>query len=94
MISPRLPPGITTVPIAETALTLAMLQLTLNEIGISWLPHSLLASPLAQGELIRIDAELPMQSLDIKVFRLRDVQSEQNDLIWQELSNTESMFAV
>ena len=94
MISPRIPPGITTIPIAETALTLAMLQLTLNEIGISWLPHSLLTGPLAQGELMRIDATLPTQSLDIRMFRLRDVQSEQNDLIWQELSNTQSMFAV
>tara|TARA_B110000211_G_C13882226_1_gene465644 strand:+ start:78 stop:824 length:747 start_codon:yes stop_codon:yes gene_type:complete len=37
MVSPRLPNGAIIVPIAETALTFAMLQLALSEIGIAWL---------------------------------------------------------
>jgi DNA-binding transcriptional LysR family regulator len=86
MVSPRLPHGATIVPIAETALTFAMMQLALSEIGIAWLPSSLAAKHLASGELIRVDDLLPAQILDINMVRLRDGQTEQSDLIWHNLA--------
>jgi len=86
MISARLPVGVATMPIAETALTLAMLQLVLNEIGVAWLPFSLVAQSLAQGELIRIDDRLPAQTLNIKMVRLRATQTERSEAIWQRLA--------
>jgi DNA-binding transcriptional LysR family regulator len=94
MISPRLPKSATAAPIAETALTLAMLQLTLNEIGISWLPYSLVASSLKQSHLVRLDNELPTQSLDVRMIRLRDVQTEHNEVIWQDLVESPVTFMV
>lgn len=87
MISARLPVGTATIPIAETALTLAMMQLALSEIGIAWLPFSLVAQSLEQGDLVRIDDRLPAQTLDIKMVRLRATQTERSKAIWQHLAN-------
>ena len=87
MIRPRLPANAATMPIAETALTLAMLQLVLSEIGIAWLPVSLVEQSLSLGELVRIDDTLPAQALSIKMVRLRTAQTEQSEAIWQNLTN-------
>lgn len=86
MISPRLPQGTTTLPIAETALTLAMLQLARSEIGIAWLPLTLVANSLTQSDLIRVDDALPVQSLQIKMVRLRARQTERSEFIWRRLA--------
>jgi DNA-binding transcriptional LysR family regulator len=86
MISSRLPVGAATIPIAETALTLAMFQLALSEIGIAWLPFSLVAQSLEQGYLVRVDDTLPAQTLDIKMVRLRATQTDRNETIWQHLA--------
>ncbi len=94
LIGPRLPKGATAAPIAETALTLAMLQLTLNEIGISWLPYSLVATSLKEGRLVSLDTDLPTQSLDVRMIRLRDVQTEHNEAIWHDLTENPATFMV
>lgn len=86
MIIPRLPHGTKTFAIAETALTLAMLQLALNEIGIAWLPFSLVANALTSGDLVRVDDVLPTQILDINMVRLRATQTERSEFIWQHLA--------
>ncbi len=86
MIFPRLPHGVTSIPIAETALTLAMLQLAVSEIGIAWLPSSLVEKPLADGDLIRVDDALPTQTLNIKMVRMRATQMAQSETIWQDLA--------
>ena len=86
MICPRLPAGATTMPIAETALTLAMLQLALSELGIAWLPFSLVSQSISRGDLVRIDDRLPAQKLDIKMIRLRATKTEQTEAIWHHLA--------
>jgi DNA-binding transcriptional LysR family regulator len=86
MIGPHLPQGATIMPIAETALTLAMMQLAVSEIGIAWLPLSLVAKSLEHGDLIRVDNTLPAQVLSIKIVRLRATQTEQSETIWQHLA--------
>lgn len=93
MIGPRLPIGAATLPIAETALTLAMMQLALSEIGIAWLPLSLVSRSLSRGDLIRIDDMLPAQTLDIKMVRLRATQTERRETIWQHLATELSPFS-
>ena len=87
MIGPRLPLGTATIPIAETALTLAMLQLALSAIGIAWLPFSLVSQSLSRGDLIRLDDMLPAQTLDIKMVRLRASQTERSEATWQHLAS-------
>lgn len=86
MIGPRLPSSATVTPIAETALTLAMLQLALSELGIAWLPLSLVAQSLERAELVRLDDTLPAQVLDIKMVRLRATHTEQNTAIWHSIA--------
>ncbi|WP_390910424.1 LysR substrate-binding domain-containing protein [Pseudosulfitobacter sp. SM2401] len=86
MIRPRLPGAATTLPIAETALTLAMVQLALSGIGIAWLPLSLVADALDHGDLIRVDDVLPAQVLNIKMVRLRGARTDNNDKIWRHLA--------
>lgn len=85
-IRPRLPTGVSIVPVAETSLTLAMLQLVRNAIGIAWLPQTLVAESLEDGSIVRIDDILPAQTLTIKMLRLNGVQSEQDELNWINLA--------
>lgn len=85
-IGPRLPPGVTTLPVAETALTLAMLQLVISGIGIAWLPYTLVADGLAHGHIVRVDDVLPAQTLDINMLRLDEAQPEHGDTVWRELA--------
>jgi len=86
MIRPRIPMGCTTLSIAETALSLAMLELAQSGIGVAWLPQSLVTNHLAEGKLVRVDDVLPAQALNIKIIRLSEAHTEQSDKTWQELS--------
>ncbi|WP_282169677.1 LysR family transcriptional regulator [Ruegeria atlantica] len=86
LVAPRLPEHITITSRAETALTLAMLQYALDGIGVAWLPYSLAASPLAEGQLVRVDDALPAQELTIRMVRLAAVQSEFSEQVWQRLA--------
>jgi DNA-binding transcriptional LysR family regulator len=85
MIRPRMPEDATAAPIAETALTLAMLQLALDEIGIAWLPLSLVAEHLVQGTLVRLDDTLPAHSLIIRMIRLSETRSNADNQVWHHL---------
>jgi DNA-binding transcriptional LysR family regulator len=84
-ISPRLPPGTGTVPVVETALTLAMLQFALDGIGVAWLPRSLVAEQLERGRLVRLDHVLPAQELQIRMIRLAGNRPPQDEAVWQHL---------
>ncbi|MBS9717293.1 LysR family transcriptional regulator [Pseudohalocynthiibacter aestuariivivens] len=86
-IVPRLSNKVVLSPRAETALTLAMIQLVLDGIGVAWLPQSLILDHLAQKRLIKPSLNLPEQELEIKMIRLAEGQSPQNDAIWSLLSN-------
>ena len=86
MVAPRLPEGTTIMARAETALTLAMLQYAMDGIGVAWLPYSLAANPLEEGQLVRGDDVLPAQALTIRVVRLAGTQSEHSELIWQRIA--------
>ncbi len=87
MISPRLPENTTVSAIAETALTLAMLQLVLTGIGVAWLPKSLVQEHLSKGLLMQLDDVLPSQPLNIRLVRLSEAQPEHNERVWQYLVN-------
>lgn len=87
-IRPRLPKGMPITTIAETALTLAMLQLVLTDIGIAWLPQSLIAGHLAEGRLQRMDDRLPAQTLDIRMVRLSGRRTKHADQAWRHLAKS------
>jgi DNA-binding transcriptional LysR family regulator len=85
-IRPRLSDSVTTSTQAETALTLAMLQFALNEIGIAWLPLSLVAETLSQGQLVRADDVLPAQPLDVRMVRLSEGQTVRAHALWDHVA--------
>ncbi len=91
-IIPSMSGRVSTQPVAETALTLAMLQLVLNDIGFAWLPRSLISGQLAQGLLNRVDDVLPAQPLTIRLIRLSELKTEQNELVWQNLGRQLKQF--
>ncbi len=84
-IRPQLPADISVSTAAETALTLAMLQLVLTDIGMAWLPQSLIVDHLAQGRLVRMDDILPAQPMIIRAVRLSESQAIHVEQAWETL---------
>ncbi len=70
---------------AETALTLAAYEFVLGGIGVAWLPYSLVVEGLTQGSLTSLEAELPVQPLDIKAFWLSDNGGLKSDFAWRDI---------
>ncbi|MEY8828491.1 LysR family transcriptional regulator [Sedimentitalea sp. XS_ASV28] len=87
-IAPRLPDNVEVVSQAETALTLAVLEFALSEIGIAWLPESLVGADLARGQLVRVDDVLPAQELDVRMIRLSEEPSQRSDAVWHHVIET------
>lgn len=67
---------------AETALTLAGLQLAMAGIGVAWLPQSLAAPYLAGGVLTDLSASLPACTLSIVALRLNGPKSAIEERVW------------
>lgn len=88
MIAPRLPDGLTPIARAESALTLAILQLCLNDIGVAWLPETLMVDHLSSGRLVRVDDALPSQALDIRLLRLSEEQTDRSLRVWRHVIDT------
>lgn len=83
-IAPRLNSGMHVVTKAETALTLAAYEFAVGGIGVAWLPRSLVVGAMASGTLIPLEADLPVQSLDIKAFRLSGQGELQPGSAWRD----------
>lgn len=83
----RLPRTLTLVRRAETALTLASLQLALAGVGVAWVPHSLAARELASGSLADLSGWLPESSLGVAAFRLSlsERRSDLEEMVWASL---------
>jgi DNA-binding transcriptional LysR family regulator len=84
-IAPRLGNEIQVVTKAETALTLAAYEYAVGGIGLAWLPRSLVAEAFEKGVLISLEADLPVQPLDIKAFRLSERDGQPSNAAWREL---------
>lgn len=76
---------------AETALTLAMVQMVLDGHGMAWLPHSLIQSDLAQGRLVRYTPDFPEQELEIRMIRLADQVGATDDRLWARIAEFASI---
>jgi len=68
---------------AETALTLAALQLALSGVGIAWIPHSLAESELASGKLLDLSDILPSSALTVVAIRLAGAKSRAEEKVWR-----------
>ena len=85
-----LPPG--TVITGATSSTGNASKFTVKEIGVAWLPYSLVATPLAQGQLVSVEDALPAQALTIRMVRLAEAKPEFSEQIWQRLAGQSQSF--
>lgn len=85
MILPRLRRMTTLSAKAETALTLAALELASIGIGVAWVPSSLARARLQDGTLIELSSTLPSVGLDVTALRITGTSGATQSAVWQRL---------
>ena len=73
------------VPKAETALTLAAVELAAVGVAVAWVPLSLAATRLNAGTLIDLSATLPSVKLDVTAVRLLSTSGPVALAVWDHL---------
>jgi LysR family transcriptional regulator, hypochlorite-specific transcription factor HypT len=84
-ILPQLGPGRVALPMAETALTLAALELAATGVAVAWVPETLARLGIAQGRVVDLSPVLPDCPLLVRALRLRGSRSQAEDVIWQQI---------
>lgn len=90
---PYLPPGISIVRRAETALTLAALQLAIVGVGIAWVPRSLAVRHLEDGTLADLSDWLPSSNLTVAAMRINQSKgrSAAEVQVWSRLTEIDDL---
>ncbi len=73
------------IPKAETALTLAALELAAVGVGVAWVPISLARRRIADGSLVDLSSTLPSCQLDVTSVRLFGNPWPVADSVWSEI---------
>ncbi|VAW20294.1 hypothetical protein MNBD_ALPHA12-145 [hydrothermal vent metagenome] len=84
-ILPGIMPQHTIVPVAETALTLAALQLSKAAVGVAWVPASLAVSEIRLGNVVDLRASFPIAKMNLMATRLLRPQTQLERDIWEIL---------
>lgn len=84
-ILPRLRDFGTPSPQAETALTLASIELATMGIGVAWVPESLARDRIAAGRLADLSDSLPRCNLEVTVVRLVGKPGPAEVAVWERL---------
>jgi DNA-binding transcriptional LysR family regulator len=84
-ILPRLHHLIRPIAKAETALTLAALELAAVGVGVAWVPVSLARKRIADGSLVDLSSILPSCPLDVTSVRLFGNPWPVADSVWAEI---------
>lgn len=92
-ILPKIGPRFTIWPIAETALTVAALQLSKAATGIAWVPASLAEADIRSGQLADLSDRLPDIAMDLIVRRLPGPKSALEDHVWSMAVSDDSQDA-
>ena len=77
--------GLTLRPRAETALTLAALQLAATGVALAWVPETLARGQILAGQVVDLGARLGTQPLRLAMARLRTARSNDAEQVWQAL---------
>ncbi|UTV41807.1 LysR family transcriptional regulator (plasmid) [Ensifer adhaerens] len=85
LIMPRLGGSIRTIPIAETALTLAAMEMAAAGIGVAWVPESLARPRIREGVLADVSDMLQATPLDIMAVRLSGSSGPVTNAVWSEI---------
>lgn len=86
LIMPRLGGTIRLIPVAETALTLAALEMATAGIGVAWVPESLARDRIASGLVTDLSDVLHSSPLDIMAVRLSGMSGAVINAVWSEIS--------
>lgn len=85
VIMPRVHHLTRAVPKAETALTLAALELAAVGVGVAWVPVSLARPRIADGSLVDLSASLPSTALEVTSVRLFGNPWPIAETVWSEI---------
>lgn len=88
MILPRLPVTVRPVPKAETALTLAAIELAVVGVAVAWVPGSLARPRIADGCLIDLSDRLASYQMDVTAVRLSEAPRPPAALTWSAILAT------
>lgn len=82
-ILPRLDARSVALPRAETALTMAALEMAAAGVAVAWVPQSL--ASLAPARVADLSAVLPACELTVRAIRLRGTRSPAEDVVWSSI---------
>jgi len=84
-ILPLLAPTAVPVPMAETALTLAALEMAAVGVAVAWVPQSLAREQISMGRLVDLSQVLPSCDLTVKAARLHGASGRVEMDFWAQL---------
>ncbi|MGL6211637.1 MAG: LysR family transcriptional regulator [Paracoccaceae bacterium] len=90
VILPKLHHMTRPIPKAETALTLAALELAAVGVAVAWVPASLARRQIVDGTLVDLAATLPSSPLEITAVRLFGNPTPIEESVWSELLDLEA----
>lgn len=86
IILPHLRGQMRVLPKAETALTLAGLELAAVGIGVAWVPASLAQGRIADGSIVDLSDRLPPCDLQVTAIRLAGASGPVEIAVWEKLA--------
>ena len=72
-------------PKAETALTIAALEMAAAGVAVAWVPQSLARISIAQGRVADLSEILPSCDLTVRAVRLRGTRRQAEDIMWRHI---------
>ncbi len=84
-ILPALDPGWIAVPRAETALTLAALEMAAEGVALAWVPATLARLGIAQGRIADLSDVLPGSPLSVRAVRLKGARAPAEEVTWHHI---------
>ncbi|WP_395005588.1 LysR family transcriptional regulator [Cypionkella sp.] len=84
-ILPLVQPAMRTLAKAETALTLAALEMAAVGVGVAWVPKSLAQERLQAGRLFDLSSLLPSCELQVRAVRIQGKASTAEAALWAKL---------
>lgn len=86
LVMPRMGETTRLIPIAETALTLAALEMATIGIGVAWVPESLARPRLREGVIADLSDPLQTTPLDVMAVRLAGTSGSVMNAVWDKIT--------
>lgn len=86
-ILPALDPATLALPRAETALTMAALEMAAAGVAAAWVPETLARLGIAQGRIADLSAILPACALSVRAVRLKGAHGPAETVIWDQIAS-------